>query len=217
MDNLPKELSDFIEQFPLLTYKKGQVIFRADEVPQGLYCIKQGYVKAYKNDECGGELTLMTFQPFEFFPASWAINDRWNKYYAEAITEVKLWRVPKEQFVKFIKQKPDILFLLMQSILSRLGGLLLRMEHLNLGGSNSRVASIIKIYSERFGKQENGHTVIDVPLSHHDIATLIGLTRETVSISMSHLKKEGIIDYKSQVITILDIKKLIAASHPEIC
>ncbi len=217
MDDLPKKLQNFVEQYPLLNYKKGQIIFRADENPQGLYCIKEGYIRAYKTTESGEELTLMTFKPYEFFPTSWAINNRWNMYYSEAITDVKLWRVSKEKFVEFIKENPEILFSLTQSILSRLGGLLLRMQHLNLGGSYSRVASIIKIYSERFGsKNKNGQIVINVPLSHRDISTLIGLTRETVSVAMSQLKKKGIVDYKKQIITILDIKGLQNASHPNL-
>ncbi len=216
MDELSKELQDFFEKYPVLEYKKGQTIFRADETPQGVYIIKKGYTRAYKISEKGEELTLMTFKQNEIFPISLAINNRWNEYFCESITDTSLWRVPHEDFITFIKNKPDILFEITQTILARLGGLLLRMEHLNLGTSNSRVASIIKIYSERFGRVKDEKITIDVPLSHRDISTLIGLTRETVSISMHHFKEKKIIDYKGKIITVLDEKKLNHESHPSI-
>ena len=46
-----------------------------------------------------------------------------------------------------------------------------------------------------------------MPLAHKDIASLAGLTRETVSIEMKNLEKKGLIAYKRNQITIKDVDK----------
>jgi CRP-like cAMP-binding protein len=46
---------------------------------------------------------------------------------------------------------------------------------------------------------------IDLPLAHKDIASMVGLTRETVSLEMKKLEQSDLIEYKRGNITIRDI------------
>ncbi|MBI4100756.1 Crp/Fnr family transcriptional regulator [Candidatus Microgenomates bacterium] len=124
------------------------------------------------------------------------------------MTAVELWRVSRNQFLDFIKANPDILFELTSRITVRLGGLLERMEYLVFGNAHQKVASILAICAQRFGRQEGGKTKISVPLTHKDIAALIGFTRETVSLEMKKLEKKGIISRRGQLILVKNSKKL---------
>lgn len=203
-----QKLGSFFSQFKLLHYKKNAIILRPEDSPQGVYYLHKGYVRLYALSQDGEELTLIIFKPEDFFPMMWAINDIQTPYYLEAMTAIELWRVSRSQFLDFIKENPDILFELTSRIVTRLGGLLERMEYLVFGNAYQKVASILAICAQRFGEKEGGQIKINVPLTHKDIAMLLGLTRETVSLEMKKLEKKGIITYHGRMIFAKNGQKL---------
>ncbi len=207
-----EKLAEFFSKFKKYRYKKGEVILRGGDVPQGVYFIDKGYVRDYAISKDGEELTLIIFKPEDFFPMQWVFNNRPNSHYFDAMSTVELWRCPKEDFIKFIGENPEIFLELTSHIALRLGGILQRMEYLAFGNAYEKVASILLICAERFGKKEGGETVIQVVLSHRDIANLLGLTRETASIEIKKLERKGLIAYRGRLLVVKNRKKLECAS-----
>lgn len=203
-----QKINDFFSKFKKYQYKKGEIILRAGDTPQGVCFIDKGYVKDYAISKDGEELSLIILKPKDFFPLIWAINNTPREYYMEAITAVEAWRTSREKFLEFIKANPDVLLELTGRILTRFGGILQRMEYMAFGNAHQKVASILAILSERFGKKERKNIVIQVPLTHKDIAELLGLTRETASIEIKKLERKKIIAHRSRFIRVKDFKKL---------
>lgn len=203
-----RKLESFFSRFKKYHYKKGEIILRGGDTPYGVYFINKGYVKDYSISKDGEELILIIFKPGDFFPIIWAVNNTARTYYAEAMTSVEVWRAPREKFLEFITANPDVLLELTSKILIRFGGVLQRMEYLAFGNAYEKVASIVLICAERFGKKEGKNIVIQVPLTHKDIAELLGVTRETASIEMKKLEKKEIISYRSKFIRVKNLNRL---------
>lgn len=203
-----QKLNNFFSKFKNYRYKKGEVILRGGDTPQGVYFINKGYVRDYSISKEGEELTLIIFKPEDFFPMHWVFNNGSNSHYFEAMSAVELSRCPKEDFLAFIKVNPEIFLELTAHIVLRLSGIMQRMEYLAFGNAYEKVASILQILSERFGKKEGKNIIIQVPLVHRDIAELLGITRETASIELKKLEKEGSISHKKHLIIVRNIKKL---------
>jgi CRP-like cAMP-binding protein len=210
-----QKLNNFFSKFKSYRYKKGEVILRGGDVPQGVYFITKGYVRDYSISKDGEGLTLFIFKSEDFFPMQWVFNERTVPHYFEAMTAVELWRCPKEDFADFIKANPEIFFELISRIMLRLGGLLQRMEYLAFGNAYQKVASILLICAERFGKKYGRGMLIPVPFKHRDLAMLVGMTRETVSIEMKKLERKGIIGYKKHLIVLKKMDKLRIESLTE--
>ena len=164
--------------------------------------IKRGYVRLYSISKDGEEFTLIIFKKSDFFPFMWVINNTPNEYYLAALGDITFWRAPKEAVLTFIKENPDVLFELTSRLLVRFGGVLRRMEYLAFGNAHAKVASILLICAERFGKVVKKGVVIDVPLTHSDVAALCALSRETVSIEMKKLERDGLISYRGRRIIV---------------
>src|SRR3989304_7730686 len=108
MDNsFAKKIDDFFSGYKLIHYKKGEVIMRPDDSPQGVYFLKKGYVKFYSVSQEGYELTLNIFKPGSYFPMLWAIGDIPNMYIFEAMMDAEVLRAPKKDLVDFIKSEPE--------------------------------------------------------------------------------------------------------------
>lgn len=206
--NVLQKLDDFFSKHKLIKYKKGEIILRPADIPQGIIFLKKGYVRLYSISESGEELTLIIFKPNNLFPLMWVFNDIPNDYYLETMTGVEVYRAPKEEFLHFLSFNHDVFRFVTGRILSRLCRILKRMEYLVFGNSYQKVASILMICAEHFGEKKNNKIVVQVALTHKDIGTLVGVTRETASLEMKKLEKKGIIGYHNRRIVIKNVKKL---------
>lgn len=203
-----EELGFFFSQFKKFNFKKREMILRVGDEPRGVMYLKRGYVRLYSISKEGEELTLIIYKPDDIFPIVWAINNTPNEYYFEAMTPSEIYRVPREKFLIFLKENPDVLFELTSKILSRFRGVLHRMEYLVFGNAYNKVASILLICAERFGGKEGSKIIIQVPLTHKDIANLLGVTRETTSLEIKKLARKGIIDYQGRLIMVKNPRAL---------
>ncbi|TSC63831.1 MAG: CRP/FNR family transcriptional regulator, anaerobic regulatory protein [Microgenomates group bacterium Gr01-1014_93] len=201
-------LEDFFSKFRLLHYKKHEVIIRPGDDPPGVFFLSRGYVKVYTLSESGQELDLIIFKPGDFFPVIWAFNEVTLSQYCESMTPVEIYRTSKAEFMAFLKSNPDVLVDVTSKILIRLRGLLERMEYMVFGNAYQKVASILVICAERFGLVKNHGIIIRVPLTHKDVANLIGLTRETTSVELKRLERSGIITKKSGQFRVRKLEKL---------
>lgn len=206
--SVKKKLDDFFKAYKNQKYRKGEILVRADDDPTGIFYLIDGVVRRYSISSAGEELTINIFKPISFFPMSWAINNTSSAHYFEAMTSVEVFRAPKEEVLKFIKENNDVMFDLISRIYHGLEGYMMRMEYLMAGNAKARLITELLIYARRFGKLKGGKIIIDLKVTEKDLASQSGMTRETVSREIQKLKKMGAIDFKSNQITINDLAKL---------
>lgn len=203
-----KNMEEFFLAYKPILYRKRELVLRANDTPQGVYFIERGYVRFYAVSQQGEELTFMIFQPGDFFPVRWAVTGQPMIYYYETLTPTTLHLAPRLAFIAFLKKQPEVVFSLMENMLIRLRNIYERMEYMAYGNAASKIALMLLICSERYGTKKGKGVKIQVPLTHRDIASLVSLTRETVSAEMEKLTGRNIITYEKRYIVVPDIEKL---------
>jgi CRP/FNR family transcriptional regulator, cyclic AMP receptor protein len=203
-----KALEAFYQQFSVREYKKDEMLIRADDDPQGIFYLKKGYVRQYTISPTGYELTLHILKPPAYFPMVWAINGTPNIYYFEALTPVEVGRAPREQVVTFIQDKSTIIFELMSQLLEDYAETLKRMEHLVFSDAYRRVISVLLYIAKHFGDKQGGGVIVHHRFTQQDIATLVGIARETASNELAKLEKKGLITYIDHSMLFAHIPKL---------
>jgi len=205
-----KEFEEFYKQFTIRNYKKGELLIRADDDPQGIFCLTKGYVRQYTISKAGFELTLHILKPISYFPMVWAINGTPNIYYFEALTPVQVGRAPKDQVVNFIKDKPAVIFELMSELLADYAETLTRVEHLVFSDARRRVISILLYIAKHFGEKKENSLMVKHRFTQQDIATLVGVARETASLELAKLEKAGFVKYIKHSMIFQNIETLEA-------
>lgn len=205
-----KAFNEFYKQFAIRSYKKGEMLIRADDDPQGIFCLTKGYVRQYTISATGSELSLHILKPISYFPMVWAINGTPNIYYFEALTPVEVGRAPRDQVVNFIKDKPTIIFELLSELIGDYAESLLRIEHLVFSDAYRRVISILLYIAKHFGEKNNNGIIVHHRFTQQDIATLVGVARETAGLELTRLEKKGLITYVDHSILFKNIDKLAA-------
>ena len=189
-------------------YKKREMILHANDASSSVFFIQNGYIRVYRISEQGEELTLTILKPNDLFPLTYGLRSTPNPYYLEAITPLELRRAPQDQFLTFIKNNPEIYFDLTNRILIRLDGVLSRMEYLIFSNAYTKIAATLLICAKKFGDQQGEKVVLKIPLTHKDIATFVGITRETTSLEMKKLEQEGYITKEGKYLIVKNIKRL---------
>ena len=201
-------LDSFFARYMLITYKKRQLIIRAEDTPLGAFFLKKGYVRQYLISHEGHELTTSIYKPLDIFPLNWVLNNTPSRYHFESMTDVQILRAPKQRFLELVENQPELFFKLVSRLINRLDAFSERMEYLAFGHAGQKVAAILLILAERFGQEKEKEICIKIPLTHRDIASLLGLTRETVSIEMKKLENMGIFKQKRHTVFIKNLNLL---------
>src|SRR3989344_2681811 len=186
----------FFYRYPRISFKKGTMLIGADENPTGIFFIEKGFVKQYVVSPKGEVLMLTIFRPGAFIPLTWGLNKTINTSTFESLTEVVIYRAPKEDVVSFLKNNPDILFDRTQRLLLEISGLLERMQTIVLDSAYDRVVRVLIYFGKTFGP------TLPFPLPHKEIAAWTGLARETVSLQIEKLVRQGKIQYSGRHLLI---------------
>lgn len=202
------KVNKFFSKYQAIELKKGEILIRADETPSSIFCLKDGIVKMYAISPNGEELIINVYRPVSFFPVSYVCNNSSNRYFFETLTPAFFYKAPPEQFLLFLKENNDVLLDLVSRIYHGLDGFFLRMEYLMAGSAGKRLLTELLIFAKRFGQKTKGSTLINLKLTEKNLASISGITRETVSREIQKLKKIGLLSYKKSVLTINDLKKL---------
>lgn len=207
-NSLITKLEEFFSQTKPLSYNKRDLILQAEENIHHIFYIKEGYGRVYRISEDGEELTLTILKAGDLFPLTFGGGDLNNHYYLEALTSLELWRAPQEEFLKFIRTEPELFYELSEQTSFRVGGLLRRIEYLVFGNAYTKVAATLLACGRRFGLQYGEGVVVNLPLTHKDIATLVGITRETTCLEMRKLEKKGLISHYGKLLVVKSLKRL---------
>src|SRR5208282_6127601 len=120
----------------------------------------------------------------------------------------ELYTINGSQLKEIVEKDPMLYKDLMGVAGKRLHSTLHGLENISMKNSYRRVAHELCYLAAKFGEETVSEgTRIGVPLTHQDLASILSMSRETVSISMSRLQKNGLIDSSRNVI-IYDLEKL---------
>ena len=114
-------------------------------------------------------------------------------YTAEALTDCELCRFDRTNLTRILDRLPKLEHQLLSLASNELAQ---AQDHILVLGrktATERVATVLLKLANRIGKIGNGGCALDLPMTRMDLADYTGLTTETISRTLSQLKKEGVI------------------------
>jgi len=205
---LIEKIAKLITHGTLQTYIKGEIIIRTDEPPPGVYCVKEGYVKAYTITDLGEENLHIIYGPNTIFPIIWAITGRLRQIFYESMDEVLVYRISRQDFLTFTNTDPKDTQAMLAHAIDMANTSADRIDGLEYTHGYSRIIYLLIALAERHGEPYGTGVIIRAPVKHHDIAASTNCSRETVSREMEKLEELGLVDYHDHLIVISDLTQL---------
>jgi CRP/FNR family transcriptional regulator, global nitrogen regulator len=185
-------------------FDRGKTIFFPGDPAERVYFLKKGAVKLSRVYEAGEEITVALLRENSVFGVlSLITGNRSDRFYhAVAFTPVELISTPIEQFERSLKDNPDMSWLMLKGLSSRILQTEMMVETLAHRDMGSRLVSFLLILCRDFGLPTGSGITIDLRLSHQAIAEAIGSTRVTVTRLLGDLKDGELISIHKKKITV---------------
>jgi CRP-like cAMP-binding protein len=193
-DALPMEdLMEIDQMAPMTNLKKNTVIQTPETFREGLYLLKKGKLRLYKINPEGKQFTLGILGNGNVFGEVDSFSLGTRGIYIEAMEETILCSLGKEQFEQFLVSRPQLVMKLLKVLSDQLNERDAMLEQLALGGIRDRLLHLLIKLSDQFGIEDGSYFKIDLPLTHQELANMVGRTRESVTIVLNELAREDIV------------------------
>ena len=188
---------------------RGTVFYEGDDSTY-LFNVVTGAVRLTKLLPDGRRQVTGFLFPGDFLGLS--VDDSYA-YSAEALTDASLCRFNRSRLEAMMERFPKLEHQLLSLAVNELVHAQEQLMILGRKTATERVATVLLGLAKRIGRQAGGSSLLDLPMTRQDLADYSGLTTETVSRVISHLRKDGIIDTPSpQTIHIPDNEALVDLS-----
>lgn len=187
-------LKEIEQAAPMVTVPAGAVLLRPDEPPQALYFLKKGRVRLYRVRPDGREVTLALLGDGNVFGSAGAIELGGSDVFAQTMGEALICAMQPADVEDLLRRHPGVAMRLITLLSERVRELETMVENLTRSEVGCRILYLLVALVRDFGGEEtDGFTRVDVPLTHEDIASMIGSTRETVTATLSRFVREGLV------------------------
>ena len=198
-----RELDALSELTFVRTFEKDNVIIWAEDKGDALFIIADGKVKVSIVSEDGREVILSLLSKNAVFGELSLLDGRPRSANVIAIEETQLVMLRRADFLELIQKTPSIAVALLAELASRLRKTDRQIEGLALLDVASRISDTLLQLAIEQGVESNSGIVVENRPTHQEIANMSGTTRETVSLVLKRLEKQGYLKSEGRKITIL--------------
>ncbi len=195
-------------------YNRGEAVFRSGGPGNHVYFLQRGKLRVGQVSPLGREVILWFCLPGELCGLAEVARGGGRVVSAVACEASEALAVSQEQFKGFLAEHPQVALLSMEVLSSRLRILGEMFVNLVSDDVNTRIAKLILRLSARYGARVGHEIFLEIPLTHQEIADMVGTTRQTVTSALSALKRQGVLSIDNHRIRINSEELLAVMANP---
>lgn len=205
----PHKVKAMAESHTFHNYKKDQFIYFPDQSADYIYMISEGRVKIGHYMEDGKEVVSTILGHGEIFGELALAGEQKRGDFAQAMDEkTVVCPLSIQELKALMYDNTELSFKMIKLIGLRLIKLERKVELLVFKDARTRIVEFLKDFASWKGKKVGFETMIPTKLTHKDIASLTGTSRQTVTTVLNELKEQNLINFDRRKILIRDLAAL---------
>ncbi|MDN3016749.1 Crp/Fnr family transcriptional regulator [Paenibacillus sp. BSR1-1] len=204
------ELSKITDIAIAREWKKQSHVFLQGDPLENVYFINDGKIKIYKSDINGREQIVAIAKKGEMFPHVGFFRKGDYPAYAEVLEPSTLIAVPISKFESVLIENPELCIKVFKVLGEKIVDLQNRLEEQILNNTYEQIVKLLIRLAQKHGKElEDGTILLRSEFTNKDLANMIGTTRETISRTLTKMKKDELIEVDDEGNMIVDIEILV--------
>lgn len=218
-----EELYDFLSQFTIFKtlekhemepiveianstkHKTGTMIFMQDEPITDVYFIQKGKINIYKTDFEGKEQIINVLQKDDMFPHQGFFRKGNYPAHAEVLEEARLVNIPILSFENFLLTHPEISIKVFRVLSDIIIDLQSRLKEKMMYTIYDQILLLLLRLAKKNGEKINEYEYrITTKFTNSQLANMIGTSRETISRTLTQLRKEKTIYTDNQGFLVIN-------------
>jgi len=203
--DLEPEESDRVEKlFVKRHYAKDQIVLLEEENCSCMYLIYSGKVRVVKQNDEGKEQIITIHKKNDFFGEMALLDGKTAPATVIAHEESVIGFLSKEDFERYLMSNEGVRRRIIALLSRRLRESwdMIKVLSFNTENAEFRMMSILDRLQELYGVRDDRGVIINVKLTHQQLASYASITRETVSRVLKTLEK-------AQMIRVLENKSIL--------
>ena len=197
---LPEDLDTLTGMVNYREYPKGSFVITQNERGSAMYLLVSGRVKISLASPEGKELALNYLEAPAHFGEMSIVDAQPRSADVIAVTDVEVLSIDSKDLATAIQVQPRLALTLIATLSRRVRQLIGRLEDLAFHDATHRVMRVL-LNVATASYEARGVPVIE-GLTHYEIATLAGTSRETASRVISNLGRDGVVATKGRKIIV---------------
>lgn len=184
------------------TYPAEAVLYVEGQAARGVYMLCKGRVKLTMNSAEGKTLIVRISGPGEILGAHAAISGEPYELTAEALEPCQVDFIRREDFLKLLQEQPTIAIAVMRQLSVSYRRACQEIRYLGLSRSASEKVAQFLLETASKGRQTNQGKRFHLGLTHEEISQIVGISRETVTRTMTEFKSKDLIQTQGAIVVI---------------
>lgn len=190
--------------------KRHSTIFRQGELQRGIFLVLSGGVRVFYVAPSGREITRAYWFANNFIGGPDVFGKTPNMWSAIAVRDTSMLYLPSPTLQKLCIQIPNLALGLIDAMVFKGRCYSAMAQMLGTRSAAQRLHQILVHLAEMYGIPSDDGIAIDIPITHEEIAHIIGATRQWVTMSIKRLQTSGIIQSRRGNLIIQDFESLNA-------
>ncbi len=197
-------LATLAEHSRVVEIRRRRFIYRASDEADALFAIIKGRIKLCRIEpHTDREAIIDILSDGALFGESALYSSAGRRENsAIAYESCSLLKIPVEHFKIAMAEDQGLRDYAFRLIGQRLEHAERRLADFALNAIPARVDRLLADFSDRYGVRESNGVLIDFPLPHREIASIVGSTRESVTVRLNAMRREGTIEFVNRRILI---------------
>ncbi|MGV9001446.1 MAG: Crp/Fnr family transcriptional regulator [Candidatus Saccharimonadaceae bacterium] len=204
---------EYIRQSPIKQFQSGTILLQKGDPLDFIMALREGYIKITSISDGGIERLLWIAGRYDFAPVEQLFSKQSQaRFFYTALTNGSYYEVDRAELLKNASQHPSIMAEVARGMSEHYDDFLQRIDSIDGLSVRERLLKTLHYLAQRFSASSDVNLYDQgLRITHQDLASMIGSTRETTSFTLSELRDEGYISYdrKSFVIHVDKIIEII--------
>jgi CRP/FNR family transcriptional regulator len=187
---------------------RGEFIYMPGDRAEFVYILRQGRVKLSVLSESGKEIAIDIIQPGDIFGEFALVDAAPRSNMAQTLDEMLMWIFSTREFTHLLATQPKLALSYIRLVGDRRRRMEKKLSDITSKPVSARVCELLHELSTNAAEVETAAGDYLVPLTHHDVASLIGAARQTTTTVLNDLERRGIIELGRGWVRVKRLKEL---------
>ena len=186
---------------------RGEFIYMPGDRAELVYVLKKGRIKLSVLSESGKEIAIDIIQPGEMFGEFALIDESVRSNMTQALDDVMILVFNKRDFVNLLKSHSELALNYIRMVGDRRRRMEKKLSDITSKEVPTRVCELLHELSANSSLTGEVHQPL-IPLTHQDVASLIGASRQTTTSVLNDLMRCGYIELGRGWVRIKSLKDI---------
>jgi len=191
-------------------HRAGEMVCSPASDPTHVYVLVSGLVRLFRLTRAGDEFTLRYVRPGQLFGELAVLRERPREAFAETRAASTILYTPRAAFVATLRAHNPVLYALAKTVAGHVVDYQSRAEDLVFLDVRRRLARFLVRTGREHGQRNGEALTLSLPLTHAEIASVIGTARQTVTRHLNAFARAGLIRRRGGQLSLADLPRLEA-------